>query len=452
MRDDYHRVLYQITLMAGLILFLLLNGYTDEKTKESQQKELDRITKLIKEYIKSTSDEEQTKLKAQLAEVKNIPPLATITKIIKDVPSYPKLEPIKRQTRKIKVGDEEYTYELSPPQGYSPHKEFPLVISLHGAGGDGMNALHFWRIPPQDQELVRDQIIQRIKEAGQTPPPKEQLTIRAIIGTNDYIIVAPSLQKDPKVGVPADLSGKLIPILLNDVLSICNVDTNRIFISGFSMGGHITWSEILTDPNLFAGAIPLAGACPDKNYLVNLANLPMYIIHGEKDEVVSVDYAREASKILKDLKYDVTYREIKGMGHHQWSASDSGENTKLLAWLKSKSRNPFPKKIVYRPSSADKKRIYWLELTEMSGPSPSLEADIKDNKISIKSEGLDKLTILFNSEMVDFAKEIVVTVNGAEVFKERITPSLQFLLDDYLKHKDPKVIFTARVELDLATR
>ncbi|MBI5360970.1 MAG: dienelactone hydrolase family protein [Planctomycetes bacterium] len=420
------------------------------KAPAGDAEKLSASAKLIKDYFKAKTPEERGRIIEELEKIGFMPPAKDLSRIIKEAAVYPDMAPLKRTTRKIKVNGEEYTYELSPPKGYSPKKEEPLIISLHGSGGDGMNALHLWRIHPDDQDAAKDKIIDSIILSGQTPPPKNSMRVTPIVKTEQYIIAAPTLEKVPQGGAPTDLLEHLLPALLQDVTSTCNVDTNRIFIVGFSMGGHFTWAETLHQPDYFAGAIPMMGACDDMNTLSNLQSLPVYIIHGDKDTIVPVECSRSANEALTALKYDVIYREQKGLGHYLFS-DKSPECAKLLAWIKSKTRNPYIKKISYRFSgqSAPVKRIYWLEVSQKELNPFTVEAEVADNTINIKSAGLAEMTVLLNSEIVDFAKDVIIRVNGNEVFKGKSSPSYKFLLENYQEYKDPNSLFTAGVKLKI---
>ncbi len=77
------------------------------------------------------------------------------------------------------------------------------------------------------------------------------------------------------------------------------IDTNRIYISGVSMGGLGTWNAIIAEPELFAAAMPMApaftvtgvdGFITDeaKAKLDKLVDLPIYIIHGDGDPTVNI--------------------------------------------------------------------------------------------------------------------------------------------------------------------
>jgi hypothetical protein len=70
-----------------------------------------------------------------------------------------------------------------------------------------------------------------------------------------------------------------------------NVDTTRIYIGGFSMGGGMTWAMVNARPDFFAAAFPCCAApwlMPSVSELNTVASLPMWIIHGYYDPVVPV--------------------------------------------------------------------------------------------------------------------------------------------------------------------
>lgn len=455
----YHKTFFITIIYCAIIAAFAGPAYSQAppdkkpapiKASAGDAEKLSAVTKLIKDYFKTKTPEERGKIIEELGKTGFFPPVKDLSRIIKETATYPDLAPLKRTTRKIKVAGEEYTYELSPPKGYSPKKEEPLIIMLHGSGGDGMNALHMWRIHPDDQDAAKQKIIDSIILSGQTPPPKNSIRVNPIVKTEQYIIAAPTLEKVPQGGAPTDLLEHLLPALLQDVTSACNVDTNRIFIAGFSMGGHFTWAETLHQPDYFAGAVPMMGACDDMAALSNLQSLPVYIIHGDKDTIVPVECSRNANEALTALKYDVTYREQKGLGHYLFS-DKSPECAKLLTWMKSKTRNPYPKKINYKFSgqSAPVKRIYWLEVSQKDMNPFTVEAEAADNTINIKSAGLAEMTVLLNTELVDFTKDIIIRANGNEVFKGKVIPSYKFLLENFQEYKDSNSLFTAGVKVDI---
>lgn len=79
-----------------------------------------------------------------------------------------------------------------------------------------------------------------------------------------------------------------------------NVDTLRISICGASMGGYGTWDMIMSYPDFFAAAAPICGGgmrwrsdC--------LADMPIWVYHGDKDDVVLPERSIEIYEHLKKV-------------------------------------------------------------------------------------------------------------------------------------------------------
>ena len=89
------------------------------------------------------------------------------------------------------------------------------------------------------------------------------------------------------------------------------VDTDRIYVVGYSMGGFGTWHFLKTEPKVFAAGIPIAGY---SRGVGKLRSMPIWAFHGAKDEVVKVDGARAVAEELKRSKV-FKYTEFPEEGH-----------------------------------------------------------------------------------------------------------------------------------------
>ncbi|HEU4903025.1 MAG TPA: prolyl oligopeptidase family serine peptidase, partial [Flavisolibacter sp.] len=129
-------------------------------------------------------------------------------------------------------------------------------------------------------------------------------------------------------------------------------DPRRIYLTGHSMGGHGTWFLGATYPDKWAaiaacagyptlkgygsadGLIPDSSDNPMEKMLLRSSNqsdvsrlasnykpLGVYIFHGDADETVSVDYARQMKKLLAGFHADLSYYEYPGGGH--WFGNQS---------------------------------------------------------------------------------------------------------------------------------
>ena len=115
-----------------------------------------------------------------------------------------------------------------------------------------------------------------------------------------------------------------------------NIDTNRIYISGLSMGGYGTFELVSRRPDLFAAAVPICGGA-NFSILNNSINIPHWIFHGELDRIVPVQKSRDAFNYLRNKKSHHKYTEFKEVYHNSWeNVFDDG---KFLNWLFSKSKN-----------------------------------------------------------------------------------------------------------------
>ncbi len=113
------------------------------------------------------------------------------------------------------------------PVGYLPRVPCGLLLLLHGAGGDGPSVLKRHGDWAQKFGLLVFAPSEAGDNLGHSGKPRERASVLAAMRW----------------------------MRLN-----YNVDENRIFVAGFSRGGHLTWDLILRNPDLFAGAIPMAGA------------------------------------------------------------------------------------------------------------------------------------------------------------------------------------------------
>ncbi|MFA6481581.1 MAG: prolyl oligopeptidase family serine peptidase [Bacteroidales bacterium] len=128
-----------------------------------------------------------------------------------------------------------------------------------------------------------------------------------------------------------------------------NPDPAGIFLTGHSMGGHGTWYLGATFPGKWAAIAPCSGyptlmaygsadgKIPQPGDNINEKNLArasngsdvnelannygsagVYVLHGDNDRTVSVDYARQMRAVLAKFHPDFSYYEYPG-GSHWWS-------------------------------------------------------------------------------------------------------------------------------------
>ena len=147
-------------------------------------------------------------------------------------------------------------YAISIPGNYSPPASVPLILALHYGVRDGDSA-------GAGRDVVRILIGPALAELG-------------------AIIVAPdSIQGD--WSSPQNESA--VNLLLDKVVAGYSIDTAKIAVTGFSMGGAGSWHFGAKYPERFSAAIPVAGRPPAS---VAGWRLPILAIHSRDDQVAPI--------------------------------------------------------------------------------------------------------------------------------------------------------------------
>jgi len=130
---------------------------------------------------------------------------------------------------------------------------------------------------------------------------------------------------------------RLASELIDSLAQQYDVDKNRLYIMGLSMGGYGTWDAICRWPGRFAAAVPICGG-GDPAQAGLLIETPVWAFHGDADPVVSVELDRAMIQAIKDAGGDPRYTEYPGVGHNSWSPAFA--EPELLAWITSHSLDP----------------------------------------------------------------------------------------------------------------
>jgi len=209
---------------------------------------------------------------------------------------------------------QELDYLLFFPKDYDAKRAegWPMILFLHGAGERGND-------------------IARVKVHG---PPKQAESDPNF----PFVLVSPQCPKDETWDV-AELNG-----LLDEVIAKHNIDTDRVYLTGLSMGGFGTWSLGVSNPERFAAIAPICGggerlpvllaAGPRKEALMNL---PVWAFHGGKDPVVPLE---ESERMVDSMKRmgaeDIKLTIYPEAGHDSWT--QAYEDPKFYAWLMQQKR------------------------------------------------------------------------------------------------------------------
>ena len=212
-------------------------------------------------------------------------------------------------------------YRLFIPRDYNSAINYPLVLFHHGAGGSGNdNRRQFegpcpreWAGPERQAEnpcfIVAPQIPRRESRNREDGPPRTEVM---------------------KVHI------QTIHEILDSLEAEFSIDTSRQYVTGLSMGGECTWMSIIERPDRFAAAVPI---CAGDKFIGmeppemgrKFARFPLWIFHGDADDVISVDVSRRLVKALRDAGGNPKYTEYPGVNHDSWESAY--RDPELIEWL-----------------------------------------------------------------------------------------------------------------------
>lgn len=199
-------------------------------------------------------------------------------------------------------------YVVYVPRDYTPTKQWPVILFLHGAGERGNDGIR------QTQVGIGT-------------------AIRSYPDRFPCIVVMPQCPADRWWGGD-DLDAAYQ--CLQQTIKEFSCDPQRVYLTGLSMGGFGSWSLIARYPDAFAAVVPICGrgnvADAEK-----LKNIPMWVFHGEADTLVPPTFSREMVEALKKAGSTVVkYTELPGVGHNSWDPAYS--SAEVIKWLLEQKR------------------------------------------------------------------------------------------------------------------
>ena len=212
----------------------------------------------------------------------------------------------------------ELLYRQYAPESPTAAEKLPLLIFLHGAGERGDDNL----------AQLKHGALKFITDTFQQQHP--------------CFVIAPQCPKNHRWGSadwyddtltqPAEPTAELKAVreLIDAAVKQYPIDTDRIYITGLSMGGYGTWDALARYPNLFAAAVPICGG-GDIQTAKNFASVPIWCFHGGADPVVPVGLSRGMIEALKSAGGSPKYTEYPGVKHDSWT--QAYETTALYTWL-----------------------------------------------------------------------------------------------------------------------
>jgi pimeloyl-ACP methyl ester carboxylesterase len=305
-------------------------------------------------------------------------------------------------------------YMVMLPPEYHPLRSYPTVVALHDGRGPQ------WAIDAWSKEAAR----------------------------RGYIVVAPEYlipNQTPDYRY-TEREHASVELSIRDARKRYAIDSDRIYLGGQLMGGHMALDFGLAHPDLFAGVATISGV-PAKfayAYRKHVEMVPLYLVIGDIAMASrSVIFDGYAKPMITDV-LDVTYVEYYRRGLEDLPE----EIPPIFDWFDKHRRDPVPKSFeafTARPNDARffgvvvqehaAGRIIAPEAADILGKNInpaklSFRSSTLSNLLNITTNGVTRLDVWVSPKLVDFKRRLEIRINGRAAFKNFAKPDIAAMLTD----------------------
>jgi phospholipase/carboxylesterase len=182
--------------------------------------------------------------------------------------------------------DQRSEYTLYVPEAYTPNRQWPLIVCLHGGYGEGYEYIWTWLRPAR---------------------------------ARGYILLSPKSLDVTWTMTPNSIDTRSILAMLKEVAAEYSIDRSRLYLTGLSDGGIMTYLLGIERHEMFTGIAPVAGALhPMVDPLLRARTgreVPIFVVHGAHDFIFPVTFTRQTNELLKSLGYNLKSEELPEWGH-----------------------------------------------------------------------------------------------------------------------------------------
>lgn len=291
-------------------------------------------------------------------------------------------------------------YRLYVPTGYRTDQPAPLVIALHGSGGN-------------EKSFFDDEAHYPGKDGLKNAA--EQFNVLA---------ACPSARGNTNY---RGLGENAVFQVLADVKRRFRIDENRIYLTGHSMGGTGATDLALHHPGIFAAVVPIAAARSIRWVAANAEHTPFWWIGGERDQ----DYYQRGVAVgferMRKLGYPVRLTELPGESHY----GAARDFRPVLAWLRQHRLVAHPKAFTFEVDTLLHPRAYWITVDTIAWPGRIAVAKVRaeeDNVARLVLDNIDAISLWPDPEIFDPVRPWRVVVADATVFTGLVAATQELVL------------------------
>lgn len=332
------------------------------------------------------------------------------------------------------------------PTGYDPNRAWPLVMAYHGTGGNGAEFIGF---------------------------------VEQMLGSHadEFIIAAPTDYGQRVINQGGLPSAEHVELLIA-VRKFCHIDSDRVYATGYSLGGHTVWTIAVTNPDQFAACIPLAGSLvlPDTekyfpDFLPNMRHILVAAAWGANDNK-DVTFANQSPQggiagINRNLAAECAKLNLRLLSHEYPGKGHGGIQPppEMLVQALAARREHAPRVLSHTFRTLSQAACYWIEPRAWRGPSwgdnaefkgslrkdesprdalareirkrlGRVEATVEGQTITLRRKNVDDVVIWITDDLVDWSQPVKINHMGKIVFDDPVAPDVELCLSQALRTWD----------------
>lgn len=294
------------------------------------------------------------------------------------------------------VDDSEQPYALYLPRNYDPGKKYPLVVTLHGSDTN-----QYWSL-------------RRVFGKGNVPREADVRVGRysPVLQDVDFFVASPLARGS--MGYQG-IAEKDVYDMLTDVKKRFSIDDDRVYLTGFSIGGGGALWLGLTRPDIWAALAALSPTAPPgtDQLAPNSANLPIHLFQGAIDPVVPAQSTRQWDALFRQSGSPVEYAEYPRVRHNSWEFAY--KDGAIFDWFARFHRNRFPERLRFATDQYKYNSAYWVRIDGLApGTLASLDGRFAGpNQLVIQTKNLRGFTLrLAGHPMYEPGKPLSIGIDG----------------------------------------
>ncbi len=369
----------------------------------------------------------------------NAESIAHLLPLLPSAVTTPGIEPGHHMQIQVESADESappVSYSVVLPPEYHSGRNYPMIVALRGQGRTTQQEAEWWAGDAEKQ--------------GQAQ-------------RHGYIVIAPQYAAEDAYQHTYDANSHHIVLeAIHDACRRFQVDSDRIFLSGHSMGADAAFDIGMSHPHLFAGVIPICGVLRHNclRYWSNAKHLPFYVVGGELDRNTLEENAAVMDRMMR-FGYDIMYVEYVGRGREGFYE----EIHNLFNWMALHERQRALRDfemLTFRESDG---QFYWYEASGLPERFPvtdlsrrmnrkrraklrpmNLDVHVSQgNTISVTSPAAQN-TVWLSPDVIDFDSKLKVKLKSRLKWNDFVEPNIETMLEDYRRRGDRQLIYWARLD------